>query len=725
MSNYVDIELILGFGEKTFFLAASAFVDDTIWVESSQASMQYILNIASEFFVINDISINNDKMGLSKPSLAQAHKDVKFFSNIVLRKAITDKQFCYLVSAVLQPIVSYRVQFSFVTLDVFCKWNIIIKKDLKAKAGLPRNFPSKILYHPSLYGLKPFEQVQFERKLALLILFSNGCGILRHLFNHRFLDLQVLGWSLLNLLQFSVKLHISSINNFLAEMVKIFLENKLSLLNNLPCAFHGSNNFPMFGILGQSLYYKSVFSLKHFGVAFGDRILNKKEKMMDWKTFWHWKQLNPRGSEDVLSVLDSDRFSESDCIKVYTDGSLRCAGSVGVVGGTAAYLLAANVGIGVKITGLLSSTLAKLQTVVLVLEYVPSSCSVVLYLNSQSAIDACISETSSTTPDFHNQCWIERLQIVNLLKNKNISIKWVKVKKHSDVLGNIKADILANEATFLFLVAEKTAISGNVCHFARDLYQSICCAHWEAGLGFGIVPNVMIKEIDWDATEMVWHLNLHLLSGFTSRKSTNLHMYLMKAIYRQLPVAVRKRLYNRSYPGVLCLLYGEVEFSDHVFTCSGDFGLCGDILMSMSSLTSLFPSAILLLLSLCSSDVSLYTTVYKSFVIKDWYAKAVSVFEKRKKATQTLVKFIRFVMKLQYTRIWTIRTKHRVKIEKTGLVEDNNVVSGLFSNVVFTLSAGVVCMLGVIESFTVKFGRHKLCRFFSDLSGNVFIVISV
>ncbi|KAG9289675.1 hypothetical protein G9A89_014410 [Geosiphon pyriformis] len=45
----------------TFFLAADAFVDDIIWVDSSQTAMQHIFNIASKFFQINDILINNDK----------------------------------------------------------------------------------------------------------------------------------------------------------------------------------------------------------------------------------------------------------------------------------------------------------------------------------------------------------------------------------------------------------------------------------------------------------------------------------------------------------------------------------------------------------------------------------------------------------------------------------------------------------------------------------------
>ncbi|KAG9306888.1 hypothetical protein G9A89_002557 [Geosiphon pyriformis] len=434
-------------GEKTFFLAVGTFVDDMIWVGSSQASMQYILNIANKFFVINNISINNDKT-----------------VTILINQKVKDALLLINGSPIL-----------------------IAKKSLRAKAGLPCDFLNEILYYPSLYGLKPFKQVQSEGKLALLILFSNGHSILGHLFDHRFLDLQVLRWFPLNPLQFSVRLYVSPVNNFLAEV--------------------------------------------HFGVAFSNRIFDKKGKIMDWKTFQHWKQLDPRGpvpywfslmsdfmnnsislgvkaatatKENVLSVLDSDKFSEVcdsllevwfNCIKIYTDGSLRCAGSVGVAGGVTTYFSAVNAGIEVKVAGLLSSTLIELQAVVLA------------------------------------------------LKDKNISIEWVKIKEYLNVLGNIGADMLANKATSSslslpvkiwerFLVAEKTVISGNVGHFARDFYQLICCAHWKAGLGFNIVPNFMIKEIDWNATVAIWHSDSHMLSGFTSRKSANLHTYLIKAVYK-------------------------------------------------------------------------------------------------------------------------------------------------------------------------------------------------
>ncbi|KAG9306084.1 hypothetical protein G9A89_015988 [Geosiphon pyriformis] len=703
---------------KTFFLAAGAFVNNTIWIGNSHVSTQYILNIVSEFFVINNISINIDKTvaipinqgirnSLSKPSLAQAYMNVKFFSNVMLKKVIMNKQFCYLVSTVLQSIVSYCTQFSFISSAVCHKWDIMIRKSFKAKAGLPHNFSSKVLHYSFLYSLKPFEQVQSEGKLTLLISFSNSCNILGHLFDYRFLNLQVLRWSPLDPLQFSDRLHVSPINNFLAGVVKIFLENKLLLTNNLPCVFCGFGNFLMSSILSQFLYFKSVLSLKQFGVVF-EREGNGLKDILLLEVVGSKRPTTSANKRDTLSVLDSDRFFDvcDSLLEIYTDEFLRYAGSAEVIGGTAAYFPTADADIGIRVDGLLSSTLIELQAVVLALECVLSLCSVVLYSDSQSVIDAYTSKTSFTMPDFHNQ--------YNLFKSKNISIKWVKVKRHSGIVGNVKADILANKMTFSslfllvgiqkkFLVAEETVVSGNAHYF----------------------------KIDWGTTAAVWHPNSHMLSEFTSKKLANLCTYLMKTVYKWLPITVRKNLYKKSYPGVLCLMCGEMKLSDHVFTCSGNFGLCKDILvkatkkwLSMSGLSSLSASAILLLFLSCSLDVSLYMAVCKGFVIGNWYAEAVLVFERKKEAVPVLVKFIRFVVELYHDKIWAIRAKHRVNMEKTGLIGNNGLISGLSGSVVSRLSAGVVHMLSVIEFFAVRFGRRKLCQFFSGLDNGAFVSIS-
>ncbi|KAG9287656.1 hypothetical protein G9A89_024006 [Geosiphon pyriformis] len=117
--------------------------------------------------------------------------------------------------------------------------------------------------------------------------------------------------------------------------------------------------------------------------------------------------------------------------------------------------------------------------------------------------------------------------------------------------------------------------------------------------------------------------------------------------------------------------------------------------------------------------------ICKGFVLRNWYAEAVLVFEKKEKAALVLVEYIRFVIELHYTRVWIVRAKHRVNMEKTGLIGDNNMISDLFHCMVSMLSIGVVYMFGVMESFAVRFSRCKLCYFFSSLDGDVFVSIDV
>ncbi|KAG9296581.1 hypothetical protein G9A89_015173 [Geosiphon pyriformis] len=374
-------ENICGYWIDTKFVAKSGKINNmggitSFFATSTFAVTQFILDVTSEFFAINNISINNDKTvailinqrvqnavfriselpisitkhgvphrylgiflstnSLFKPSLVKAQSDIKFFSNMVLRKAISDKQFVYLVLAVFQPIVNY------------------------------------LLYHPLLYGLKTFKQVQVEGKSASVMSFSNFSGIVGWLFEHHFLDLQVLGWAPFDLLQFPVRLHIGLSNNFLAGIVCILLINKLSIMNNLPSAFFNPSKYPISGVLGPSLYYDWISSLKKFGVAFCDRLLDKcgKGPVSSWfilmSRFLHDKVLlstlsNGNSLLDVNNVLLSDQFS------VVKNSLLEGLGSVDVAEDAAAFFPEIGLGIGIRVVGLLFFTMAELQAVALVL----------------------------------------------------------------------------------------------------------------------------------------------------------------------------------------------------------------------------------------------------------------------------------------------------------------------------------------------------------------------
>ncbi|KAG9288918.1 hypothetical protein G9A89_019540 [Geosiphon pyriformis] len=451
------------------FFVAGTFVDNTIWIKDCQALIQYALNIASEFFLINDISINSEKTvtipinqgvkiasldinrqpifiaerdethrylgiflstkGLSKPSLAKAHSDVHFFANVVLRKAITDKQFSYLVSAVLQSIVNYYV---------------LVRKGLKLKAGLFHDFPDAALHYPSLYGLKFFKQIQAENKLAAM---------------------------------FPVKLYVSPVNNFLAGMVKIFLNNELSLANNLPCTFHDSDR---------------LLDKKGHGLSLIDLISHLGFCIMVMLCYLVW--LEPINFLEFSDLYSSLHKLWSGSFEIFTDGLLKNFGFSSVAGGVAVYFSAINHSIGVRIHGLMSSTLAELQAVALALKCVSSSSTVTVHFNSQAAIDVCVSKLFHLVPDFQVPCWVKRCYIFDLIRKKDLSISWVKVKGHSGVCDNIKADAAACSQFSLpirvrewLLITESMIMSGNACYFVRDLFKSVCWAYWKAGPGCDVI----------------------------------------------------------------------------------------------------------------------------------------------------------------------------------------------------------------------------------------------
>ncbi|KAG9302897.1 hypothetical protein G9A89_022313 [Geosiphon pyriformis] len=188
---------------------------------------------------------------------------------------------------------------------------------------------------------------------------------------------------------------------------------------------------------------------------------------------------------DFMSICNHFSQVDASVLSVYTDESLKNFGTVNCSAGAAAFFEDIGLGLGVGVVSLMSSTMVELQAIALALECVLLSSSVCLFLDSQSALNACKSELSLTCPDFCNQCWIECQHIFNVIYNKNLRVNWHKVKSHSGVLGNECADMIAGTASFLswclpprvdecFIVADSNMISGNFRHFVCDIFHSVC-----------------------------------------------------------------------------------------------------------------------------------------------------------------------------------------------------------------------------------------------------------
>ncbi|KAG9304058.1 hypothetical protein G9A89_005968 [Geosiphon pyriformis] len=698
------------------FFTVDAFVDNTIWVGSSQSATQYILTIANKFFDINNISINNDKTvaipincddmasfllisespisiakkgelhcyleiylsteGLLKSSLTKTYSDVWFFSNLVLKKAVSNKQFSYLVLAVLFPIIGYRTQFSYIPISACRKWDTLIHKGLRSKSGLPRDFPNDAIYHLSLYGLKTFKQVQAESKLASVVSFANSVGILECLFSHQLHDLQVLCWRPLHSLQCLVCVKINPLNNFLAGVMHIFSGCDLLLGGSLSCEF---------GIIGASLF-------------------------------------------------DSD----VGYLSIYTNGSLSNLGTVDIKAGAAVFFEDIGMGLDVGVSDLMSSTLTELKTIALVLKCVPSSYSINLFSNSQAALDACKLEMELVCPDFRNWCWIKCHHIVNIICCKNLKVNWYKVKRHLEVLGNEWTDKLAKTAAFSgwhlphsvnerYLRGGGAAISGNFRHFVQNVFWSVHRAHWEISCGTGVMADSLHTDIDWFRLLLVWHLDSHMAAGFTSKWTAGFWTYFMKTLHHRLPVTVHKRLYDKHYPSVMCLFCGDVEVSNHAFSCPFDADGRAQLLNAHAAVWSVCSSlahsslSVLQLLSTCVFNVSVSTALYKSFVFKDWFCKSVSVFKDSRKASQNIVVFVCKFSLAFWEDIWLVCAKHCAFMEKNGLILCNESAPVPISGLSLRLSSDVTQLLGVAKTIGIGF---KFRLFFSGIEGKVSVHIS-
>ncbi|KAG9289440.1 hypothetical protein G9A89_008001 [Geosiphon pyriformis] len=218
---------------------------------------------------------------------------------------------------------------------------------------------------------------------------------------------------LVYLLSFSVRIYVSSFNNFLVGIICILLNCGLSLDDFL------ANFFWFYGGVSMSAVL----------VSNGAGSLNILE------------------SSDFVFVCDCLLQVGADSLSVYTDGSLSNLGTVGCRTGTTVFFKDIDLSLDVSVLGLISFTLAELQAIVLALECVSLLSSVKLFSDSQSALDVCKSELGLVCSDFCNQYWVERYHIVNVIYNKNLKISWHKVKSHFGILGNKCANMIAGDAS--------------------------------------------------------------------------------------------------------------------------------------------------------------------------------------------------------------------------------------------------------------------------------------
>ncbi|KAG9301488.1 hypothetical protein G9A89_008340 [Geosiphon pyriformis] len=177
----------------------------------------------------------------------------------------------------------------------------------------------------------------------------------------------------------------------------------------------------------------------------------------------------------------------------------------------------------------------------------------------------------------------------------------------------------------------------------------------------------------------------------------------------------------------MCLFCGDVEISDHVFSCLFDAGDHAWLMNAHASVWEMHSglshstSCVSQLLSACASDAVVSMAICKGFVFNEWYCESLSVFKDSKTATQNIVAFVREFSLAFRDDIWLVYAKHRAVMEKGGLIPCDSSILILVSGLSLVLLSGVVRLLGIANALGVSFGFRKSSLFFLGV-GNLVLV---
>ncbi|KAG9290730.1 hypothetical protein G9A89_011693 [Geosiphon pyriformis] len=277
-------------------------------------------------------------------------------------------------------------------------------------------------------------------------------------------------------------------------------------------------------------------------------------------------------SRNVLNLIDFTTIHNrllgvgTDSILVYTDGSLAGLDTVGMQTGAAVFFDGVNLGLCVEVSGLVFSTMVKLQTIALALDNERADALAITATMSKYSLPLCV-----------DACYI---------------------------------------------LAGGMAVSENSRHFVHDIFYCIHHAQWEISSSFRVLVTSLHNNVDWHRSSLMWHSDMHMAASSIGKCSAGARTYFMKALHYRLPVAVHKCLYSRSYPSILCLYCGEVKVSDHVFSCSSDTAIHAQLLdmhvaiwEAISGLLQSSSQLMQLMLS-CISNTLLCSAFCKGFMFK-------------------------------------------------------------------------------------------------------------
>jgi ribonuclease HI len=216
-----------------------AYMDDTLWITDSKQQLEQIIETASSFYRMANITINPHKSILSSNNSQRTTirymdsqistqpintafkflgcwftsncnyklqtklitEEINNLTNTLKNKKVTDKQAIYIINTVIIPTFEYRINNIVISQSICNKLLSQYLTVAKHKAGLSKSTPNSTLLNHNIYGVKNVWDIQLQHHITNLLIRINNQQLLGSSTQIRLQQLQNNLWSPTNILQ--------------------------------------------------------------------------------------------------------------------------------------------------------------------------------------------------------------------------------------------------------------------------------------------------------------------------------------------------------------------------------------------------------------------------------------------------------------------------------------------------------------------------------------------
>ncbi|CAJ0827291.1 5476_t:CDS:2, partial [Entrophospora sp. SA101] len=345
-------------------ISTLAYMDDTTWITTSKENLEKILEIADDFYNLNNIQINKNKSVLLTSQTDQEQniinlkfgnstinikpisksESVRFLGvwinlnnrknfvknqiineinkscNMMSRKPLTDKQLIYIFNKIIIPRIEYRAQLTIFTKDEASNFMAIFRKFFKNKLHINSKAPNVIMQCNNIYNVIDLYDLQQRCQLNNLNIQINDKHTLGKITDIRLKQLQIKLW-----LPISPLL----INDAPFNKIKCnIIAATLSLIKDTPLQFSPYNKneikggyFPLIDILKET-YYQHANKLKKYNLMFLDQLVSqdrnylitRKDLAARYKIYRNSGKTDPKWFHKIQQLVLED-FSISRKLK--------------------------------------------------------------------------------------------------------------------------------------------------------------------------------------------------------------------------------------------------------------------------------------------------------------------------------------------------------------------------------------------------------------------------